>query len=182
MSATPEQKDQIRELFRKHVPQVADGVVEIVSVAREVGHKCYVAVRSHDVIVDPVGSCTGPRGVRLKAIHADLNGERGAVSDVSGRNLHVVVVVGKDESVTPIEYFTVVRWENSSERFIANALRHLDASDVELNPFTHEAVASVNRETTDKRFDQSWTTREELELRLISELTGWKVSLRSGPG
>ena len=176
MSATPEQKDKIRELFRKHVPEVADGRVEIVSIAREVGRRCYVAVRS-EAIVDPVGSCTDTRGVRMKAIHADLNGEPVAAP---GRDLHVVVVMGKGECVTPIEYFTVVRWENSPERFIANALAPVHASNVAINPVTHEAVASIDQKTIDKYFDQSWTTREELELRLISQLTGWKVSLRSG--
>jgi transcription antitermination factor NusA-like protein len=75
------------------------------------------------------------------------------------------------------EHFTVVRWENSPERFIMNAVRHLDASNVALSPATHEAVASIDRTAPGNYFMK---TEEELELRLISELTGWKVSLRGG--
>jgi transcription antitermination factor NusA-like protein len=113
----------------------------------------------------------------MKAIHADLNGES---PGIPRNELHVVEVVGKDERFPKKEYFTVVRWENSSERFITNALRHLDPSNVALNPVTHEAVASIDRTATDTHLAVRWKTNEELELRLISELTGWKVSLRSG--
>jgi N utilization substance protein A len=151
MSATPEQKDEIRQLFRKHVSDVADGRVEIVSIAREVGHKSYVAVRARHENVEPVGVCIGPRGSRLKAMTAELNGE----------------------------YFTVVLWEEAPERFITNSFGPLPVSNLTLNAVTREAVVWGDRTGMDAHLAASWKTREDLELRLISELTGWRVSLRS---
>ena len=75
MSTTSEPEAEICELFRRYVPEIAAGTVEIVSVSRDVGRRCYVTVRSHDPKADPVGACTGERGARIKAIIRELGGE-----------------------------------------------------------------------------------------------------------
>jgi len=66
----------IKRLFELEVPEVYDGIVEIVSVAREPGARSKVAVRSHDSQVDPVGACVGHRGGRVQAIVDQLRGEK----------------------------------------------------------------------------------------------------------
>ena len=66
----------IRRLFELEVPEVYEGIVEIVSVAREPGARSKVAVRSNDSQVDPVGACVGHRGGRVQAIVDELRGEK----------------------------------------------------------------------------------------------------------
>ena len=60
--------DLLRRLFEQEVPEVYDGTVEIVSIAREAGDRSKVAVRSFDANVDPIGTCVGPKGQRVQAI------------------------------------------------------------------------------------------------------------------
>ena len=71
--ATP---DFIKALFRLEVAEIADGIVEIMGIARDPGLRTKIAVRSHDERVDPVGACVGMRGVRVKNIVRELSGEK----------------------------------------------------------------------------------------------------------
>lgn len=66
----------LRKLFEMEVPEVYDNIIEIKSIAREPGSKAKVAVFATDVSVDPVGSCVGVRGSRVKAITNELSGEK----------------------------------------------------------------------------------------------------------
>jgi len=68
--------DFIRALFRLEVAEIADGVVEIKGIAREPGYRTKIAVNSRDDKVDPVGACVGMRGIRVKNIVRELNGEK----------------------------------------------------------------------------------------------------------
>lgn len=67
--------DLVKRLFEQEVPEIYDGIVEIVSLSREAGDRSKVAVRSHDPNVDPVGTCVGPRGQRVQSIVDELGGE-----------------------------------------------------------------------------------------------------------
>jgi N utilization substance protein A len=66
----------IRRLFELEVPEIADGVVAIKSVAREPGARSKIAVASSDAKVDPVGACVGHRGTRVQAVVNELYGEK----------------------------------------------------------------------------------------------------------
>jgi transcription termination/antitermination protein NusA len=66
----------IKQLFELEVPEVADGLVEIVGVAREPGYRSKIAVVSHTDGVDPVGACVGPRGSRVRMVVSELRGEK----------------------------------------------------------------------------------------------------------
>ena len=66
----------IKELFELEVPEIADGLVEIVGVAREPGFRSKIAVVSHADGVDPVGACVGPRGSRVRMVVSELRGEK----------------------------------------------------------------------------------------------------------
>jgi len=66
----------IKKLFDLEVPEVADGLVEIVNVAREPGYRSKIAVISHADGVDPVGACVGPRGSRVRMVVSELRGEK----------------------------------------------------------------------------------------------------------
>ncbi len=94
--------DLLRRLFEQEVPEVYDGTVEIVSIAREAGDRSKVAVRSHDENIDPVGTCVGPKGQRVQTLVNELKGEN----------------------------MDIVEWSEDTAVFIANALNPAEVSDV----------------------------------------------------
>lgn len=94
--------DLLRRLFEQEVPEVYDGIVEIVSIAREAGDRSKVAVRSHDENIDPVGTCVGPKGQRVQALVNELKGEN----------------------------MDIVEWNEDPAVFIANALNPAEVADV----------------------------------------------------
>ena len=73
----------VKALFRLEVPEVADGTVEIVAIAREAGHRSKIAVRSTVAGVNPKGACIGPMGARVRAVMAELHGEKIDIVDWS---------------------------------------------------------------------------------------------------
>jgi N utilization substance protein A len=66
----------VKQLFALEVPEVKDGIVEIMGVSREAGHRTKIAVRSHRAGVSPKGSLIGPMGARSRAVMDELNGEK----------------------------------------------------------------------------------------------------------
>ena len=66
----------VAKLFEIEVPEIANGLVEIKSIAREPGHRSKVAVASNDPQIDPVGACVGSRGMRVRNITNELRAER----------------------------------------------------------------------------------------------------------
>jgi transcription antitermination factor NusA-like protein len=66
----------VKELFRREVPEVASGAVEIRAIARDSGHRTKIAVASTQDGVDPVGSCVGQKGVRVQEVINELNNEK----------------------------------------------------------------------------------------------------------
>lgn len=73
----------VRKLFALEVPEVADGSVEITSVAREAGHRTKIAVRSTVAGLNAKGACIGPMGARVRAVMAELRGEKIDIVDHS---------------------------------------------------------------------------------------------------
>ena len=66
----------VRKLFALEVPEIVDGTVEIVAVAREAGHRSKIAVRSTVPGVNPKGACIGPMGARVRGVMSELAGEK----------------------------------------------------------------------------------------------------------
>lgn len=95
----------LRRLFELEVPEVFSGAVEIKAIAREPGNRSKVAVTAIQEGVDPVGSCVGMRGVRIRNIVNELSGEK----------------------------IDVVAWAPDTKSFIANALSPANVVDVYLN-------------------------------------------------
>ncbi|PJI94407.1 transcription termination factor NusA [Luteimicrobium subarcticum] len=73
----------VRKLFELEVPEVADGSVEIVALAREAGHRSKMAVRSNVQGLNAKGACIGPMGARVRAVMAELHGEKIDIVDHS---------------------------------------------------------------------------------------------------
>jgi len=105
----------IKRLFEQEVPEIYDGVVEIMSIAREAGDRSKLAVFSHVENVDAVGTCVGPKGVRVQAIVNELNGEN----------------------------MDIVEWDEDPVVFIKNALNPSEVIDVYIDEEERECVAVV---------------------------------------
>src|SRR5690606_40037986 len=65
----------VRRLFELEVPEIADGTVEIMSLAREAGHRTKIAVRATVPGVNPKGACIGPMGARVRAVMSEPRGD-----------------------------------------------------------------------------------------------------------
>ena len=66
----------VKKLFEEQVPEIAQGIVEIKSIAREAGHRTKIAIATNDSHVDAVGACVGNRGARVNAVVEELGGEK----------------------------------------------------------------------------------------------------------
>lgn len=97
--------DLVRGLFVIEIPEIANGSVEIMGVAREAGDRVKVAVRSMVANVDPIGSCVGQRGSRVQTIISELGGEK----------------------------IDIIEWSENAETFIRNALSPAKVSSVALD-------------------------------------------------
>ena len=73
----------VRKLFALEVPEIAEGVVEIVTVAREAGHRTKIAVRAKDPAINAKGACIGELGQRVRAVQSELNDEKIDIVDYS---------------------------------------------------------------------------------------------------
>lgn len=84
----------VKRLFEMEVPEIATGVVQIRSIAREAGHRTKIAVYSTDPLIDPVGACVGPRGSRVEKVVSELKNEK----------------------------IDIIKWSPDPAEFVANAL------------------------------------------------------------
>ena len=68
--------DMLIELFKIEVPEISDGIIEILAAARDPGSRAKIAVKTNDGRIDPVGACVGMRGSRVQAVSSELGNER----------------------------------------------------------------------------------------------------------
>ena len=66
----------VKKLLELEIPEVRNGDVEVMAIARDPGFRSKVAVQSKDARIDPIGACVGQKGVRIQAVMEELNGER----------------------------------------------------------------------------------------------------------
>ena len=136
----------LKRLFELEVPEIQEGIVEIKSVAREPGMRSKIAVWSKDEDVDPVGSCVGHKGMRVQAIVDELGSEK----------------------------IDIVKWNEDSAKFIANALSPAKVVSVAVNE--DEKVSRVV--VPDYQLSLA-IGKEGQNARLAAKLTGWKIDIKS---
>lgn len=93
----------IKRLFEQIVPEVSDGTIEVMNVARDPGSRTKVGVMSNDPTVDPKGTCIGIKGARIKEIMAALNGEKIDIFNWSDDPIKLIA-----ESLTPSKVIAVL--------------------------------------------------------------------------
>ena len=107
--------EAIRQLFKKHIPEIADGVVEIKGVARIGGRRSKIAVYTPNPRIDALGSCVGRDGTRIKNIVDELGGER----------------------------IDIIRWNESLQVLIPNAMQPAEIDEVMLCHLLGRAIVLV---------------------------------------
>ncbi len=136
--------DFIRRLFESEVPEIAEGIIEIRALAREAGYRSKVAVTSYDDKVDPVGACVGVRGSRIKNIVDELGGEK----------------------------IDIVRWNESSQVLVANALMPAKVSEIALCFELGRATVVVEEDQLSLAIG-----KHGQNVRLAARLTGWDIDI-----
>jgi N utilization substance protein A len=136
--------DFVRRLFENEIPEIADRTIEIKALAREAGYRAKIAVSSIDLKVDCVGACVGVRGSRIKNIVDELGGER----------------------------IDIVRWNDSLQVMIPNALQPATIEEVFLYPRLGRAIVLVKEDQLSLAIG-----RRGQNVRLASKLVGWDIEI-----
>src|SRR3954451_5296713 len=134
----------IKRLFEREVPEVGDRTIEIKALAREPGHRTKIAVSSIDSKVDAVGACVGVRGSRIKNIVEELGGEK----------------------------IDIVRWNESLQILISNALKPAEVAEVSLCFELGRATVVVNEDQLSLAIG-----KRGQNVRLAARLTGWDIDI-----
>lgn len=136
--------DFVRRLFELEIPEIADQIITIRALAREAGYRSKVAVSSIDTKVDAVGACVGVRGTRIKNIVDELGGER----------------------------IDIVRWNESLQVLIPNALQPAEIDEVMLCQLLGRAIVLVREDQLSLAIG-----RRGQNVRLASKLVGWDIEI-----
>ncbi len=136
--------DFVRRLFEQEIPEIQDRTIEIKALAREAGYRSKIAVSSIDLKVDCVGACVGVRGSRIKNVVDELGGER----------------------------IDIVRWNDSLQVMIPNALQPAAIEEVFLYPRLGRAIVLVKEDQLSLAIG-----RRGQNVRLASKLVGWDIEI-----
>ena len=133
-------------LFKLEVPEVGDGLIEILGAARDPGSRAKIAVRTRDQRLDPVGACVGMRGSRVQAVSNELAGER----------------------------VDIILWDENEAQFVINAMSPAEVVAIVVDEDKHSMDVSVRDDSLSQAIG-----RGGQNVRLASELTGWKLNVMS---
>ena len=106
------------ELFKLEVPEVGEGMIEILGAARDPGSRAKIAVRTRDQRIDPVGACVGMRGSRVQAVSNELNGER----------------------------VDIILWDDNPAQFVINAMSPADVESIVIDEDSGSMDVAVKEE------------------------------------
>jgi len=136
--------DMIARLFELEVPEVAEKLILLRKLVREAGYKTKVAVESVDPKVDEIGACVGVRGSRIRNIIDEIGGEK----------------------------IDIIRWNDSLEVLLMNALKPAEVDSITLFPEEHRALVLVNEDQLSLAIG-----RKGQNVRLASKLVGWDIDI-----
>ncbi len=134
----------VSELFELEVPEIYDHIVEIKGLVREPGYRTKIAVVSSDSRVDAVGACVGVRGSRIRNIVEELNGEK----------------------------IDIVRWNESTDIYIRNALSPAEVDSIEFDKHRSRARVIVPEDQLSLAIG-----KKGQNVRLSSRLCGWELDI-----
>jgi N utilization substance protein A len=142
------------ELFKLEVPEVGEGLLEIIGAARDPGSRAKIAVKSNDARIDPVGACVGMRGSRVRAVSNELADER----------------------------VDIILWDDNPAQFVINAMSPAEVTSIIMDEESHSmniAVADEQLSQAIGRGGQNVRLASELtgwELNVMSESQAVELS------
>ena len=107
--------DFLLELFKLEVPEVGQGLIEILKAARDPGLRAKIAVKSNDPRIDPVGACVGMRGSRVQTVSTELSGER----------------------------VDIILWDDNPAQFVINAMSPAEVASIVVDEDTNTMDIAV---------------------------------------
>jgi N utilization substance protein A len=147
----------LEQLFILEVPEIKEGIIKIKEIVREAGYRAKVAVESNMKDVDPIGTCIGLKGERVRSITQELNGEK----------------------------IDIVPYDKDIKMFIARALAPAKVSDIQIfeedKPARFDAKQAGGRARIIVEDDQLSLAigKKGQNVRLAAKLTRWKLDIRS---
>ncbi|MHC4164148.1 MAG: transcription termination/antitermination protein NusA [Planctomycetota bacterium] len=136
--------DFVRKLFELEVPEMAEALIVVRALVREAGYKTKMAVQSMDSKIDAIGACVGVRGTRIKNVLDELKGEK----------------------------VDVIRWSETTEEFIANALKPAQINYITLDSENMRAKVVVEDDQLSLAIG-----RRGQNVRLAAKLGKWDISI-----
>jgi len=106
------------ELFKIEVPEINEGMIEIINGARDPGSRAKIAVKANDPRIDPIGACVGMRGSRVQAVSNELGGER----------------------------VDIILWDDNPAQFVINAMAPAEVASILVDEDTHSMEVAVAEE------------------------------------
>lgn len=146
----------ISELFKKEVPEIANGTVEIKNVVREPGERAKIAVHSGQGGVDPVGACVGQKGIRVQTVTTELGGE---------------------------EKIDIIQWNKDDKLFLTAALSPAKINEVELDmnpPAGSDRIGAGGKKAkvvVDETQAPLAIGKSGINVNLASKLTGYEIDI-----
>jgi N utilization substance protein A len=145
----------VKKLLELEIPEVRNGDVQIMAIARDAGFRSKVAVKSSDARIDPIGACVGQKGVRIQAVMEEINGER------------VDVVEWSDDPIKLIS--TALQPAAISAVIIVNATEHEDEEGRKIKKRAAVFVEEAQRPMAIGKKGQN--------IRLATQLTGFELDM-----
>ena len=153
--------EMIKRLMEQEIPEVYDGTVEIMSVAREAGDRTKVAVRSHNPNVDAIGTIVGRGGANIKKITSKF---------------HPAKYDAKSDRMVPVEEnIDVIEWVADPAEFIYNAIAPAEVDQVIFNAEDNKRALVV---VPDNKLSLAIGRRGQ-NVRLAAHLTGYRIDIKS---
>ncbi|KTF21659.1 transcription termination factor NusA [Streptococcus gordonii] len=153
--------EMIKRLMEQEIPEVYDGTVEIMSVAREAGDRTKVAVRSHNPNVDAIGTIVGRGGANIKKITSKF---------------HPAKYDAKSDRMVPVEEnIDVIEWVADPAEFIYNAIAPAEVDQVIFNVEDNKRALVV---VPDNKLSLAIGRRGQ-NVRLAAHLTGYRIDIKS---
>ena len=153
--------EMIKRLMEQEIPEVYDGTVEIMSVAREAGDRTKVAVRSRNPNVDAIGTIVGRGGANIKKITSKF---------------HPAKYDAKSDRMVPVEEnIDVIEWVADPAEFIYNAIAPAEVDQVIFNAEDNKRALVV---VPDNKLSLAIGRRGQ-NVRLAAHLTGYRIDIKS---
>jgi N utilization substance protein A len=161
------------ELFKIEVPEINEGLIEIINGARDPGSRAKIAVKANDPRIDPIGACVGMRGSRVQAVSNAMGGERVDIIPWDENPAQFVINAMAPAEVVSI-LVDIIPWNENPAQFVINAMAPAEVVSILVDEDSHSMDVAVSEENLSQAIG-----RGGQNVKLASELTRWELNVMS---